>query len=86
VLPDPGWPDLRRGRSGDEVIWLQQHLVSADPSVVVDGKFTAATEAALQAFQLARGLPASGVTDAATWQAVLALPMRPADWTAAAGA
>jgi hypothetical protein len=83
VLPDPGWPDLRRGRAGDEVLWLQQHLVSADPSVAVDGKFTAATEVALQAFQTARGLPPSGVTDAATWQAVLALPLRPVDWTAA---
>jgi hypothetical protein len=83
VLPDPGWPDLRRGRSGDEVLWLQQHLVSADPTIVVDGKFTAATEVALQVFQTARGLPASGVTDAATWQAVLGLPMRPVDWVAA---
>jgi hypothetical protein len=82
VLPDPGWPALKRGGSGDEVIWMQQHLVSADPSIVVDGKFTAATEAALRAFQVARGLPASGQTDAATWQALLALPMRPVDWTA----
>lgn len=83
VLPDPGWPTLKRGGSGDEVIWMQQHLVSADPAVAVDGRFTAATEAALQAFQLARGLPATGVTDAATWQALLALPMHPVDWTAA---
>jgi hypothetical protein len=85
VLPDPGWPTLKRGGSGDEVIWMQQHLVSADPTVVVDGKFTAATEAALATFQTARGLPVSGVTDPATWQALLALPMRPVDWTAAAG-
>jgi hypothetical protein len=82
VLPDPGWPALARGKSGDEVIWMQQHLVSFDPTVVVDGKFSAATEASLQAFQLARGLPPSGVTDAATWPALLALPMRPVDWTA----
>jgi hypothetical protein len=26
------------------------------------------------------GLPASGETDAATWQAVLAMPVQPADW------
>jgi hypothetical protein len=84
VLADPGWPTLKRGGSGDEVIWMQQHLVSADPSVVVDGTFTAATEASLAAFQTARGLPASGTTDAATWQALLALPMRPVDWTATA--
>ncbi len=85
VLGDPGWPDLRRGRSGDEVIWMQQHLASADPALVVDGKFTVATEVALQTFQTARGLPPTGQTDAATWQALLALPMRPVDWTAAAG-
>ncbi|MEA2156712.1 MAG: hypothetical protein QOE11_2852 [Solirubrobacteraceae bacterium] len=83
VLPDPGWPALKRGGSGDEVVWMQQHLVSADPSVVVDGKFTPATELALQTFQTTRGLPVTGVTDAATWQALLALPMRPADWIGA---
>jgi len=83
VVPaDPGWPALGRGKSGDEVIWMQQHLVSFDPSVVVDGKFSAATELSLQAFQIARGLAPSGVTDAATWQALLTLPMRPVDWTA----
>jgi hypothetical protein len=81
VLPDPGWPSLRKGSSGDQVIWLQQHLASADPSVAIDGKFTAATHTALIALQTARGLVASGTTDAATWQAVLTLPMQAVDWT-----
>jgi hypothetical protein len=81
VLPDPGWPSLRKGSSGDQVIWLQQHLASADPSVAIDGKFMAATETALIALQTARGLVASGTTDAATWQAVLRLPMQAVDWT-----
>ncbi len=85
ILPDPGWPDLRTGKSGDEVIWLQQHLAAADPAVVVDGKFTSATAASLAAFQTSRGLPATGATDPATWEAVLALPMRAVDWTAPAG-
>jgi hypothetical protein len=84
VVPsDPGWPALDEGSSGDQVIWLQQHLASADPSVALDGKFTAATKAALEAFQTAHGLTASGETDAATWQALLTLPLRPIDWTAA---
>jgi hypothetical protein len=82
VLPDPGWPSLRRGSSGDHVVWLQQHLASADPTVAIDGRFTAATQAALIAFQTARGLPPSGESDAATWQAVLALPVVAVDWTA----
>jgi hypothetical protein len=83
VLPDPGWPALDRGSSGDQVIWMQQHLAAADPSIALDGRFSAATEAALRAFQSARGLPPTGETDAATWQALLALPLRPVDWTAA---
>ncbi|HEV2777343.1 MAG TPA: hypothetical protein VGV90_17270, partial [Solirubrobacteraceae bacterium] len=33
ILPDPGWPALRKGSSGDQVIWLQQHLASANPAV-----------------------------------------------------
>jgi hypothetical protein len=82
ALPDPGWPGLRRGASGDEVVWMQQHLASADPSVIVDGKFTTTTETALRTFQIVRGLPPTGETDAATWEAVLALPLRAVDWTA----
>jgi putative peptidoglycan binding protein len=83
ALPDPGWPALDKGSSGDQVIWMQQHLASADPSVVVDGRFTAATQAALKAFQAARGLAPTGETDAATWQALLKLAPRLVDWTAA---
>jgi hypothetical protein len=83
VLPDPGWPALNQGSSGDQVIRLQQHLASAEPSVALDGRFTAATQAALKAFQSARGLAATGATDAATWQALLGVPLRPVDWTAA---
>ena len=82
VLPDPGWPSLRKGSSGDHVVWLQQHLASTDPAVAIDGSFTAATQAALIALQTARGLQPSGETDAATWQAVLTLPVVAVDWTA----
>jgi hypothetical protein len=88
VVPaDPGWPALNKGSKGDQVLWLQQHLASVDPAVEVTagGRFTAATDAQLRAFQIARGLPATGITDAATWLAVLALPVRAVDWTASAG-
>jgi hypothetical protein len=37
----------------------------------------------LRTFQIARALPPTGETDAATWEALLALPMRAVDWTAA---
>ncbi|MDX6666491.1 MAG: hypothetical protein QOG68_2697 [Solirubrobacteraceae bacterium] len=79
---DPGWPALQRKAKGDEVVWLQQHLASDDPSVTIDGAFGPETDAALRAFQTNHGLPATGVTDAATWAAVLALPVRLVDWAA----
>jgi hypothetical protein len=88
VVPsDPGWPSLSLGSRGDQVIWLQQHLASFDPSVQVPvgGRFSAATDAVLRSLQIARGLPPTGTTDAATWLAVLALPLRPVDWTATSG-
>jgi hypothetical protein len=74
---DPGWPTLARNHRGDQVLWLQQHLASQDPSVPRTGAFDAATEAALRALQTARGLPPTGSTDALTWSAVLALPVTP---------
>lgn len=80
-VPDPGWPALARRDKGDQVIWLQQHLASERAEVKVDGIFGATTETALREFQAARGLPATGVTDAATWQALLALPVTAVDWT-----
>jgi Putative peptidoglycan binding domain len=84
-LPDPGWPALARGSRGDQVIWLQQHLASIAPATPVDGTFGLSTAQALGALQGARGLPPTGETDAATWQAVLSLPLAPVDWTARAG-
>ena len=82
AVTDPGWPTLGKGAKGDLVVWLQQHLVSADPSVPMDGSLGTLTLTALRNFQLARGIPPTGTTDAATWAAVLALPMAAKDWTA----
>jgi peptidoglycan hydrolase-like protein with peptidoglycan-binding domain len=81
AIPDPGWPALARGSKGDQVVWLQQHLASADPTVAVTSTFDAATDAALRRFQAAHALPVTGTTDALTWQAVLALPVMPVSWT-----
>ena len=61
---------------------MQQHLASADAAVDIDGTFGAQTDAALRRFQSDRGLPVTGTTDAATWQALLSLPVRAVDWTA----
>jgi peptidoglycan hydrolase-like protein with peptidoglycan-binding domain len=78
--PDPGWPGLGKGDKGDEVVWLQQHLKSYDPALAVDGGFGSATEQALRGFQGANGLPVTGTADAATWQALLKLPLQPVSW------
>src|SRR3954454_10085065 len=83
-LPDPGWPALDQGTKGDEVVWLQQHLASFAPGLPFTGTFGAATAQALAGLQPARGLPPTAETDPATWQAVLALPLVPKDWTAGA--
>ena len=63
------------------MVWLQQHLQSADPNVAVTASFDSPTDAAVRNLQAAHGLPVTGSTDAATWQVVLALPVQPVDWS-----
>jgi peptidoglycan hydrolase-like protein with peptidoglycan-binding domain len=75
TVPDPGWPALERGKKGDEVVWLQQHL-----GVPVTATFDPATDLALRTLQAAHGLEVTGVTDPLTWQQVLALPLQPHPW------
>ena len=67
------WPALQEGNNGDQVLWMQEHLAAAEPTTPTSGDFDAATEAALLAFQRAHSLPASGITDSATWADLLAL-------------
>src|SRR5436305_3081596 len=67
---------LRRGARGDQVAWLQQHL-----AVHITARFDGATDRALRTFQLAHGLAPTGMTDGATWQAVLAGAPAPVRWT-----
>ncbi len=55
---------LKRGDRGDGVKAVQEKLFS------FDGIFGAVTEAALKAFQTSKGLPATGVVDAATRKAL----------------
>lgn len=64
-------PILRRGAEGAAVERLQRHLAAAGfrPGRL-DGRFGPATEAALLAFQKARGLLADGVAGPLTWRAL----------------
>lgn len=66
-------PPLRKGDTGDRVRDLQNALLKAGqklPKYGVDGDFGAETEAAVKAFQRSAGLPASGVYDEKTAQAL----------------
>jgi hypothetical protein len=71
--PSQDWPLLKKGSKGDETLWMQQHLAAADPTTPTSGTFDAATDTALRNFQTQHGFPVTGQTDAATWQALLAL-------------
>ena len=53
-LQDPGWPALDKGSNGDEVVWLQEHLVAFSPDVPVDGVFGTSTAGADRPTDLAR--------------------------------
>lgn len=59
-------PTLSLGSQGSEVAELQQML-----GLDVNGIFGPDTEAALKQYQSTKGLPATGVTDVATWAALL---------------
>jgi len=74
------WPVLRLHSRGDQVVWMQQYLAAAEPQTPTTGVFDAATQAALEAFQLAHGLPATGVADAATWPVLLTLTPVAIQW------
>jgi peptidoglycan hydrolase-like protein with peptidoglycan-binding domain len=81
TLADPGWPALGNGSKGDQVVWLQQHLHSAEAPLAVTGIFDAATIAAVRQLQGTRGYSQTGSMDPVTWQAALSLPVTPVDWT-----
>ena len=62
-------PTLRQGSSGEAVRQLQIALAELghDPGPV-DGQFGSRTEAAVKAFQHARGIAADGVVGPVTWR------------------
>lgn len=69
-------PVLSQGDSGSAVQVLQTDLNALGYGpLTVDGQFGPATEAAVNAYQMAQGLTASGQADQATWDALSASPL-----------
>ena len=81
VTPNPGYTELAEGNQGDPVLWMQEHLAAAIPTQPTTGIFEATTAANLEQFQSAHGIAPTGKTEAATWQALLALPPVAVNWT-----
>jgi len=81
VIPNTSYPELRSSSKGDPVLWMQEHLASAVPAQETTGVFGSQTLENLRAFQTAHGIAPSGVTDAPTWAALLALPPVAVSWT-----
>ena len=68
ACPAGGFPILKNGSVGNYVCTLQDALVSAGFGTIgIDGYFGPQTEAAVRAFQRARGLVQDGVVGCASW-------------------
>jgi hypothetical protein len=73
-------PLLKRGSKGDMVVWAQEHLIAAGAVLPVTGVFGRQTAGAVRAFKEGRGLPADGVIDTDTWNALLTYTPYRAQW------
>lgn len=71
VAPDD-WEDLATGSSGERVTLAQEALVKLGyMNTNATGRYTQATLTAVQQYQQAAGLPATGVVDFPTWQRLM---------------
>ncbi len=86
VGPIPGFianttvASLGRGAAGDVVVWAQQHLYAAGQQISIDGGFGPQTQAAVERFQAAKGLPVTGIIDYLTWSQLLLYQPEPVTW------
>jgi len=81
VTPNAEYPELKKGEKGDPVLWMQEHLASAIPAQEITGYFGSQTLTDVESFQSAHAIAPSGIVEAATWAALLALPPITVDWT-----
>jgi len=75
-------PLLKRKSSGDMVVWAQEHLVAAGADLPITGIFGRQTARAVHLFKEAHGLPANGIIDTDTWNALLTYTPVRAQWAA----
>jgi hypothetical protein len=62
---------IKKGSTGDLVVWAQEHLIGAGYRIGVDGGFGPTTKTAVQAFQTAHGLTDDGIIGPETWASLL---------------
>jgi hypothetical protein len=79
--PITGWGVIQEGNQGDLVVWAQEHLAGAGYSVSIDGAFGPLTQAALERFQRAHGIPGTGKIGPMTWNALLRYRPAPVHWS-----
>jgi hypothetical protein len=75
--------DVNPNDSGDLVVWVQEHLVSAGYPIQVSGDYGYHTLLDVQAFQTAHGLTPDGIIGPATWAALLRYRIARVRWTVA---
>jgi hypothetical protein len=71
--------------AGDLVVWAQEHLYAAGEEIPIDGDFGSDTQLAVESFQTAHGLPATGIVDPITWQALLRYQPASVTWVRRSG-
>ena len=80
------WTDMGIGATGSVVALVQEALIAAGYSLSADGQFGAITESRVKSFQTSMSLPATGVVDQATADALgvtntIGGTFPPAGWT-----
>jgi Putative peptidoglycan binding domain len=75
--------DVNPNSSGDLVVWVQEHLVSAGYPVQISGDYGYHTLLDVEAFQTSHGLTADGIIGPETWAALLRYRIARVKWTVA---
>ena len=75
--------DVNPSSSGDLVVWVQEHLVSAGYPIQVSGDYGYHTLLDVEAFQTAHGLSADGIIGPETWAALLRYRIARVKWSVA---